>query len=67
MNAMYKNIMFEYTLTVFGAFGHGVHEVGKGDVHGRPLGKVTQGLGLTWCNCHFDRTGFPVNRHGIDN
>lgn len=67
MNIMYENIMFKYTLTVFGAFGHGVHEVGEGDVHRRPLGQVTQGLGLAWRDRHFDRARFPVNRHGIDN
>lgn len=52
-------------LTVFVAFGHGVHEVGEGDIHRRPLGKMAQGLGLAWRNRHIDRTGFPGNRHGI--
>jgi len=64
---IYENIMFKYTLTVFGAFGYGVHEVREGDVHRRPLGQMTQSLGLAWRDHYFDRTGFPVNRYGIDN
>lgn len=46
-------------LTVFGAFGHGVHEVGERYVHRRSLGQVAEGLGLAWRDGHFDGAGFP--------